>query len=48
MNVNLKSQAKFNLLVGTYTKTCESDGIYIFEFDAISGELKLICSRKRL
>lgn len=48
MNVNLKSQAKFNLLVGTYNKTCESEGIYIFEFDAISGELKLISSTEKV
>lgn len=48
MNVNLKNQAKFNLLAGTYTTTCESDGIYVFEFDAISGELKLISSTQKV
>lgn len=41
---SIKNHTKFNLLVGTYTKTCDSDGIYISEFDAISGELKLIGS----
>lgn len=45
MDTNIiRNHIKFNLLVGTYTKTCASDGIYIFEFDAISGELKLINS----
>ncbi|MGO4771982.1 lactonase family protein [Flavobacterium sp. W22_SRS_FK3] len=38
---NLQAQNKFNLLVGTYTNTCESKGIYIYEFDANSGDLKL-------
>jgi 6-phosphogluconolactonase len=36
-----QSLTKFNLLVGTYTNTCESEGIYVYEFDANSGELKL-------
>jgi 6-phosphogluconolactonase len=36
-----KAQNKFNLLVGTYTNTCESKGIYVYEFDVNSGEFKL-------
>lgn len=36
-----KAQNKFNLLVGTYTNTCQSNGIYVYEFDANSGEFKL-------
>ena len=36
-----KAQNKFNLLVGTYTNTCESKGIYVYEFDADSGDFKL-------
>ncbi|WP_394776722.1 lactonase family protein [Flavobacterium sp.] len=35
------AQNKFNLLVGTYTNTCESKGIYVYEFDAVSGDFKL-------
>jgi 6-phosphogluconolactonase len=35
-----KAQNKFNLLVGTYTNTCESKGIYVYEFDANSGDFK--------
>ncbi|MBF4505779.1 lactonase family protein [Flavobacterium sp. JLP] len=38
---NLQAQNKFNLLVGTYTNTCKSDGIYVYEFDSNSGEFKL-------
>lgn len=37
----VKAQNKFNLLVGTYTNTCQSNGIYVYEFDASSGGLKL-------
>lgn len=49
MNINsIKSQVKFNLLAGTYTNTCASDGIYIFEFNAISGHLKLISSTEKI
>lgn len=36
-----EAQNKFNLLVGTYTNTCQSNGIYVYEFDANSGEFKL-------
>jgi 6-phosphogluconolactonase len=38
---NLQAQNKFNLLVGTYTNTCQSNGIYVYEFNADSGEFKL-------
>jgi 6-phosphogluconolactonase len=29
---------KFNLLIGTYTKPCESKGIYVYDFDVNTGE----------
>ncbi|WP_264564993.1 lactonase family protein [Flavobacterium sp. N3904] len=32
---------KINLLVGTYTKPCESKGIYVFDFDTNTAEIKL-------
>lgn len=38
---NLQAQNKFNLLVGTYTNKCQSNGIYVYEFDANNGEFKL-------
>ncbi|MEL1240415.1 lactonase family protein [Flavobacterium flavipallidum] len=28
---------KYNLVIGTYTKSCESKGIYIYDFDAVTG-----------
>lgn len=40
-STNQQSLTKFNLLVGTYTNTCASKGIYVYEFDTNSGELKL-------
>jgi len=39
---------KFNLLVGTYTNTCESEGIYVYEFDTNSRELKLKTTVKKV
>jgi 6-phosphogluconolactonase len=46
---SIKSHTKFNLLVGTYTNTsCNSSGIYIFEFDAISGDLQLINNSEKV
>jgi 6-phosphogluconolactonase len=34
-------EKKFNLIVGTYTKSCESKGIYVYEFDSEIGDFKL-------
>lgn len=36
-----KAQNKFNLLVGTYTNTCKSNGIYVYEFNSATGDFKL-------
>lgn len=35
---NVKSQ-KFNLLIGTYTSSSQDNGIYVYDFNAQSGEL---------
>ena len=36
---NVKAQnKKFNLLIGTYTNKCDSKGIYIYDFDAKTGD----------
>ena len=32
---------KFNLIVGTFTKNCESKGIYVYKFDANTGDFSL-------
>jgi 6-phosphogluconolactonase len=29
---------KFNLLIGTYTQSCDSKGIYVYDFDSKTGE----------
>ncbi|TDD75561.1 lactonase family protein [Flavobacterium caseinilyticum] len=35
---NVQAQKnKFNLLIGTYTQTCESKGIYVYDFDSKTG-----------
>lgn len=36
-----QAQNKINLLVGTYTNTCQSNGIYVYEFDTNTGDFKL-------
>ena len=39
MNTNLFAQnSNFNLIVGTYTNSCESNGIYVYEFNVNTGE----------
>lgn len=43
-----QAQNKFNLLVGTYTNTCESKGIYVYEFNAASGDFKLKNSTEKV
>ena len=32
---------KLNLVIGTYTKNCESKGIYVYEFDSNTGDFSL-------
>lgn len=32
---------KFNLIIGTYNRTCESKGMYVYEFDSNTGDLTL-------
>ncbi len=32
---------KLNLIVGTYTNSCESKGIYVYEFDTTTGDFNL-------
>lgn len=35
------AQDNYNLVVGTYTNTCESDGLYVYDFNITTGEAKL-------
>lgn len=37
-SMTVQAQKKFNLLIGTYTKTCKSDGIYVYEFDCATAD----------
>ncbi|WP_281336095.1 lactonase family protein [Flavobacterium eburneipallidum] len=40
--VGLQAQEnKFNLIVGTYNRTCESKGMYVYEFNSNTGDLTL-------
>ena len=38
--MNMAAQDNYNLVVGTYTNTCESKGIYVYDFNAVTGEFK--------
>ena len=35
------AQEHYNLIVGTYTNACKSDGIYVYDFNIESSEYKL-------
>jgi len=38
--MNATAQDNYNLVIGTYTNTCESKGIYVYDFNAVTGEFK--------
>lgn len=39
---------KWNLVIGTYTKSCDSKGIYVYEFDAVTGESQFKSSTENI
>ena len=39
--MSVMAQDNYNLVVGTYTNTCESKGIYVYDFNAVTGDSKL-------
>ena len=41
LSTSQAQENKFNLIVGTYTKSCDSKGIYVYEFDSNTGDFKL-------
>ncbi|MFC5683986.1 lactonase family protein [Flavobacterium sp. MAHUQ-51] len=41
-------QNKFNLLIGTYTKGCDSKGIYVYDFNAETGGFQLRSSTESI
>jgi 6-phosphogluconolactonase len=36
----VNAQDNYNLVVGTYTNTCESKGIYVYDFNTATGDFK--------
>ncbi len=48
--LNATAQEHYNLLIGTYTnsKSCESNGIYVYDFDTVSADFKLKKSIKKV
>ena len=41
-------EKQFNLLVGTYTNSCESKGIYVYKFDAETGKAQLLNASEKV
>jgi 6-phosphogluconolactonase len=35
---SLAQNNSFNLLIGTYTKGCDSKGMYVYDFDSDTGD----------
>src|SRR5690606_3543632 len=38
--LSMNAQDNYNLIIGTYTNTCESKGIYVYDFNAATGDFK--------
>jgi 6-phosphogluconolactonase len=45
---NQAQHSTINLFIGTYTKTCDSQGIYLYEFDTYTGETKVKASTESI
>ncbi|MGV3696702.1 lactonase family protein [Flavobacterium sp.] len=41
-------QSHHNLIIGTYTNSCASDGMYVYDFDTETGEAQLKASTKNI
>ncbi len=41
-------KANYNLLIGTYTNTGKSEGIYTYNFNTLNGEAKLKSTTKNV
>jgi 6-phosphogluconolactonase len=39
--MNAAAQDKYNLVIGTYTNTCDSEGIYVYDFNAATADARL-------
>lgn len=42
------AQDNYNLLIGTYTNTCESKGIYVYDFNTVTGDFKAKASTENV
>lgn len=45
---SFSQQNKQRLFIGTYTNSCESDGVYVYDFDAITADVTLVTSTKKI
>lgn len=45
---NQAQQNNFNLLIGTYTNSCDSKGIYVYDFNSKNGEFKLKSTSEKI
>lgn len=45
-SASLMAQKPLRLLIGTYTNACQSDGIYVYEFDPATAQTRLLSSTK--
>ena len=48
MTASASAQKKYNLLVGTYTNTCDSKGIYVFDFNMETADSRQKSSTGKL
>ncbi len=39
--MSVKAQDNYNLVIGTYTNACESEGVYVYDFNTSTGDFKL-------
>ncbi len=44
--LSAQAQTHHNLIIGTYTNTCPSDGMYVYDFDSETGEAQVKESTK--
>lgn len=42
--MNATAQDNYNLIIGTYTNSCQSNGIYVYDFNATTADVKLKAS----
>lgn len=44
----MSAQDNYNLVIGTYTNECDSKGIYVYDFNAVTAQLKLRKSTEKV